>query len=366
MLIPLPEVDSAIYITQEPLSQLSFLLKKSYSQAILISDTSVFSIYGDKYLQALQALPFLSILPIIISPGETSKNWEIAYTCWNKMHQAHIDKQAVVISLGGGVVSDLAGFVSACYMRGIDVIHIPTTLMGMVDAAIGGKTGINLETGKNVVGIIYQPKYIFINPDFLGTLPQKEFIASLAEVIKYGIILSPELFEFLENNSQNILEKKPNTIRTMIEVCCQLKAKIIKMDEKENNIRAILNFGHTFGHAIETCTQYQQYLHGEAVAIGLSCAFYTSHLLGLIPEDLIHRLHQLLDHLQLPYSLPIDIAPETLMQAMYKDKKTARGVLQLILLKALGEVEVKTQVASDLVIQALNLKKLHESPHEKS
>ncbi|MBN9376923.1 MAG: 3-dehydroquinate synthase [Chlamydiales bacterium 38-26] len=366
MLIQLPEVDSNIQITSEPLSQLSFLLKKNYSQAVLISDTSVFSIYGREYLHLLHKLPFLSILPITIPPGETSKNWEIAYDCWNKMHQAHIDKQAIVISLGGGVVSDLTGFIAACYMRGLDVIHIPTTLMGMIDAAIGGKTGINLESGKNIVGIIHQPKCVLIDPNFLETLPQKEFIASLAEVIKYGIILSPELFEFLETNTQNILEKKPNTLRTIIEVCCQLKAKIIKVDEKENNVRAILNFGHTFGHAIEASTQYRQYLHGEAVAIGLSCAFYTSHLLGLIPRDLIHRLHQLLDHLQLPYSLPIDITPETLIQAMYKDKKTSRGVLQLILLKALGEIEVKTRVTSDLVIQALNLKKLHESPHGKS
>lgn len=359
MQISLPELDTTILISNSSkfLDLKSFLIsEKTYSSAVIISDSNVFPLYGVSLIEQLKNLKSLSIIPIILEPGETSKNLDTATTCWQDMHHAGVDRQSLVIALGGGVVTDLAGFVAACYMRGLDVIYIPTTLMGMVDAAIGGKTGVNIAGGKNIVGVIQQPKLVLISQHFLQSVPEREFISGLAEVVKYGIIADSSIFELLENDAAAVLSRDPQIMNTLIQRCCRVKTDIVQKDAKEHNLRAILNLGHTFAHALEAATNYVSYTHGEAVSIGISCAFYTSRILGLIDDSLIIRLHDLLKKLKLPLALPASLLPETLIDFMYGDKKTLGGKLSLILVKKMGQVEKFLNVDPQMILRALKEK----------
>jgi len=326
---------------------------KSYSQVIIISDSTVYSLYGQALLDQLHAF---HVTNIILDSGESIKNINTATNCWEEMHRLGADRHSLIIGLGGGVITDLAGFVAGCYMRGIDVIHVPTTLMGMVDAAIGGKTGINLSRGKNVVGLIHQPQQIFILPHCLQSLPDQEFIAGLAEIVKYAIILNPLLFQMLEENATTILSREPFLIHQLISECCKIKTNIVRQDEKDIGIRQILNFGHTFAHAIEAATQYTLFTHGEAVSIGISCAFYTSWVMQFIDHSLIIRLHRLLKRLKLPIDLPRHLIPEKLISFMYGDKKSVAGQLNLILINEIGNAQLYNDIDPLLILKALNLK----------
>lgn len=316
-------------------AQLAFSLS-NYSSCILISDKIVFPIYAPPLVAHLkQTIPTHSI---VLSQGESEKTIENALTCWQEMHAQGVDRKAVVISLGGGVTSDLAGFVSGCYMRGIDLIHIPTTLLGMVDASIGGKTAVNIPTAKNLIGLFYQPKQIFFIPEFLNTLPEREFKSGLAEVIKYGVIADAHFFEFLEANVKNILNRDPATLNHLINRSCAIKSAIVEADFQEKDLRAILNWGHTFAHAIETATHYNTYLHGEAVAIGMCCAAALSTELHLAPPEFANRLTNLCVAFGLPTKLP-KLQIKTLIELMQKDKKATKGKLTFIVASGLGKVK---------------------------
>jgi 3-dehydroquinate synthase len=325
----------------------TYLQSRNYSSIVLISDKNVFPLYGTDLVSRINCHP------IIIKVGEASKSLEVATSCWNEMHAHGCDRQTLIIALGGGVVTDLAGFVAACYMRGVDVVHIPTTLMGMIDAAIGGKTGVNIPSGKNIVGAFHQPQKVIVQSSFLNTLPDREFIAGLAEIVKYAIITDVNLFELLENETNRILARDPEILEILLKRCYATKSEIVKADEKEQGVRALLNFGHTFGHAIECASHYKLYLHGEAVAIGINCAFYTSLLLNLIDATLIDRLHELLRRLKLPFSLPEALPAEELLYLMYGDKKTVDGKLNLILVKEIGQAILVKDVKADLVLKVL-------------
>ncbi len=344
--------DTTLYSLFSNIEDLNFNSLKNYSSAILISDVTVYGLYGPFITEKVKKSLNLSVHRILIPSGESSKNIETAQYCWKEMHRLRVDRQALVIGLGGGVITDLAGFVAACYMRGLDVVHIPTTLMGMVDAAIGGKTSVNMESGKNIIGAFHIPKHVYISTYFLQTLPERDMRAGLAEVVKYGIIAEPLLFERLER--QDVLNDL-EILDTIIAKCCKIKTCIVKQDVKDGGLRAILNFGHTFAHALETATNYTYYLHGEAVAIGMSCAFFMSHVLGLINETLIERLHCLLKKLKLPVDLP-RMPPETLLKLMYGDKKTYGGKLNLILVKEIGCVEQVSNVDPQIILKAMNMK----------
>lgn len=360
MFLDLAELKTRIIISSHPdFTDLKLFLseRSPYSGVAIISDSNVFPLYGQSIIELLKTLNISIITPIVMDPGEHTKNLNAAQFCWEEMHRTGIDRQSVVIALGGGVITDLAGFVAGCYMRGIDVIHIPTTLMGMVDAALGGKTAVNIASGKNIVGIIHQPKLVFINPHCLQSLPEREFLAGLAEVVKYGIISDSSLFERLEKDADAIIAKDPMILNSIIERCCKIKSDIVEKDEREQGLRLILNLGHTFAHALETATHYAIYLHGEAVSIGMSCAFYTSHVLGLIDDSLIIHLHRILKKLKLPFELPDEPSVETLIDFMYGDKKTVNGKLNLILVKKMGEVESFINVDPQMIFNALTLKK---------
>lgn len=331
----------------------TFLLNKKPSSIVVLSDTTVFSLYGDPLLEFLKSFGIKSLVSIVLDPGEISKNLETVKTCWEEMYREGIDRHSLVIGFGGGAVTDIAGFVASCYMRGLDVVYIPTTLMGMVDAAWGGKNGINLQGGKNIVGSILQPELVLVEPSYLQSLPEREFVSGLAEIVKYGIIADPTLFERLEETGPDLLTRNSEIMLEIIQKCCNLKNEIVQKDEKDKGLRAILNLGHTFAHAIEAATNFSIYLHGEAVAIGLSCAFYLSFILGMAEENLIFRLHDLLKKLNLPTALPDIPPPENLIEFMYRDKKTVHGQINLIAVEKIGSVKQLFNVEPELILKAL-------------
>lgn len=335
--------------------QLAAYLKKidkQYSHCFIISDSTVFALYGEKLKSRLNELK-LPIALYLLSEGECAKSLENAMSCWNEMHIHQCDRDTLVIGMGGGVVTDFAGFVAACYMRGVDLIYIPTTLLGMVDAAIGGKNSVNLPSGKNIVGTLHHPKSLFIPIECLKTLPAKEFCSGLAEVIKYGVSYHPALFEFLETHMSEILLGNETAIRNIIQSCFTIKKEIVQKDPTDRGLRSILNYGHTFAHALETATDYRLYRHGEAVSIGMHCAALTSTFLGYTDDSLVKRQKALCQKAQLPTSFPSNISTESMIQLMKGDKKAISGKINLIVPEKIGKVCKVTNVDPTIIKDAL-------------
>jgi 3-dehydroquinate synthase len=348
MKIKLLEFNSSIEIVESGFGPLQeFLQSHSYTKCIIISDQTVYPLFEKPLKEILTAvqLPFACSL---ISPGETSKTLGEAETCWGQMHLEGLDRHSLVIGLGGGVVTDLAGFIASCYMRGIDAVYIPTTLLGMVDAAIGGKTGVNLPNGKNLIGTITHPRQILISLSTLKTLDPREISAGLAEVIKYGIIGKPELFLFLERHIDDMLQLKWESVMDVVQQSCLFKTEIVKQDEREKGERSFLNFGHTFGHAIEAATYYHTYLHGEAVAIGMCCATYLSWKLGMADREFFERTENLCAKAGLPTKLP-HLPIKRLVELMKMDKKARGGKIHLILGSKIGKVVQVTDIDEDFI-----------------
>ena len=327
----------------------SYLEEKKYTKCLILSDQTVFPLYGEPLINQLNLPHHYCLIP----PGEQSKTLDQATYCWKEMHRHQFDRDTLVIGIGGGVVTDLAGFVASCYMRGVDTILIPTTLLGMIDAAIGGKTGVNLLSGKNMIGTFHHPKRIFIISECLQTLPPRELRSGLAEAIKYGIIQDPSLFEFLERNMQSILANHTENLQAVIQSCCAIKAKIVTEDPQEKGLRAILNYGHTFAHAIETATHYNTYLHGEAVSIGMHCAALTSQLLGLVDQTFVKRQNALCQQAGLPILLPHEISIDQLIELMHGDKKSRAGKINLIVAEKIGTVKKIANVDKLLIKDAM-------------
>ena len=297
-----------------------------YPSAFLITDDQIGKIY-----------PFFSNLKQFHVPlGEKSKSLEMARSIWNEMWEEGCDRKTIIIALGGGVITDLAGFVASCYMRGIDYISIPTSLLGMVDASIGGKTGVNLPNGKNIIGSFYPPKEILIDPNVLETLPERQFRSGLAEVIKTAFILDPDFFTFLENNMEKILDREENILISVIRRTIELKLSVVEEDPKDQGRRAILNWGHTFAHAIETATNYNEYEHGEAVAIGMGCEARLSQEMNLLSSDVVSRLDKLIERAGLPSTVPV-IDVEELVSHMKRDKKSISKNITCIVAEEIGK-----------------------------
>lgn len=326
-----------------------FLDVSPYTTSVIISDSLVYPLHGEQIKKQLEIPAFSFVFPA----GETSKTIQTAEQCWRSMSKNNLDRRSLVIGLGGGVVTDLAGFVAATYMRGIDLIQIPTTLLGMVDASIGGKTGVNLPEGKNLVGAIYQPNHIYISIPLLATLPQREMSSGLAEVIKYGVIADYKLFTYLENNIERIIAHDSDALYHIIERSCEIKADVVSRDEREKGERAILNFGHTFGHALETITNYSEYTHGETVAIGMCCAARLSIKLGLCHAEILPRLENLCERAKLPVKLPQGINIDHFIELMTRDKKAQSRKLNLILVQKFGKVDrfndIEKQTIKDIL-----------------
>lgn len=339
MLILITQHPCHIVITDNECNALEEYLKKretTYSQCTIISDETVFSLYGEQLQQFLLSHNIPTSY-MTFPVGEINKTLETASQCWMKMHEKGVDRHSLVIGLGGGVVTDLAGFIAAGYMRGIDVIHLPTTLLGMVDAAIGGKTGVNLPTGKNVIGAIHHPQLVLVSPRYLKSLPTREMQSGLAEVIKYGVIWDADFFHYLENYVPQIRQCDPEVIGKIVARSCEIKAEIVQKDSQNRGVRDILNWGHTFAHAIETATGYMTYLHGEAVAIGMHCAAHASHALGFAQRDFIERQDNLCHQLGLSTQFPA-ISIDRCIQLMVRDKKAIAGKISLIVAEKIGRV----------------------------
>lgn len=301
------------------------------------------------YLDALRAnLEGKSIESISLPDGEAHKTVATVTSVIDKLVDVGANRDTTVIALGGGVIGDIAGFAAACYMRGVDFIQVPTTLLAQVDSSVGGKTGVNHPQGKNLVGAFHQPGIVLIDTDTLSTLPERELKAGLAEVIKYGAIVDADFFAWLEANVEALLEKDTDALTHAIQRCCELKAEVVADDEREIGRRAILNFGHTFGHAIEHCQGYGEWLHGEAVAAGMIMAAALSD----IGKGEVARLEDLVRRAGLPVTPP-SIGALAMMDAMGLDKKIANKQLRFVLLNELGDAAVRSDIDSDQLATAL-------------
>mmetsp|Transcript_20464 Transcript_20464/g.50868 ORF Transcript_20464/g.50868 Transcript_20464/m.50868 type:complete len:447 (-) Transcript_20464:63-1403(-) len=306
----------------------------SGKQALIITNDRIAPMgYLEKYEKLLA--PHNEVHTLVLPDGEEKKTLETLQLILDKALEEKLDRKCTFIALGGGVIGDMVGFAAAVYQRGVNFIQIPTTVMAMTDSSVGGKTGVNHPLGKNMVGAFHQPQCVLIDTDSLSTLPDRELQSGIAEIVKYGLIRDSDLFEWLEDNMEKILARDPAATRFAVKRSCENKAEVVKEDEKEAGVRATLNLGHTFGHAIESGSGYGTWLHGEAVAIGTAMATTMSAQMGWIEVDLVERTYKLLQKANLPVELPLDspMNQETFLKYMAADKKVANGKLRLILLK---------------------------------
>ena len=328
-----------------------FIATGGATNALLVSDATVFDIYGGRAYQALKD-GGLTASGFIIAPGEPSKCAAALAEGYDACFESELSRKSPIIALGGGVVGDLAGYLAATYMRGVPFIQVPTTLLAQVDSSVGGKTAINPPRAKNSIGAFYQPQAVFIDVSTLETLPDRELKAGLAEVVKYGVIRDEPLFRFLETHQNELKSKNPETLISVIESCCRIKAEIVSEDETESGVRALLNYGHTFGHAVETLCGYGVYLHGEAVAIGMRAAGQYAEAVGLWSSDDSVRQSALLDALDMEYPAP-DIDPDAVRTAMNVDKKTVGKKLKLILPERIGSAIRSTDINESALMDAI-------------
>ncbi len=323
-------------------------------RGVVISDTNVAPLYGEALCQSLQRADY-EIALLTVTAGESSKSLRQANRLLEKLPSLRLDRQSFIIALGGGVAGDLAGFVAATYLRGINFIQIPTSLLALVDSSVGGKTGVNLPQGKNLVGAFYQPRLVVADTATLKTLPKRELRSGFAEVIKYGAICDAAFFRWLERDYRRVLRLESDAVRKAVRRCCELKAKVVSADERESGLRAILNFGHTIGHAMEALVEYEGLLHGEAVAAGMCCAGCLSvKRAGLKCAD-ARRLRGLIKASGLPTHLGAQFTPEELLAAMWLDKKALAGKVRFVLLKRLGATVVSDQVTDSDVEEVLHV-----------
>ena len=331
----------------------SFLSPRCQTEhAVLITDTTVDSLYADRLGDQLVKAGW-DVHLLVVDPGEQSKSTDVASQLWETMLTEGVDRQTVVVAVGGGVVGDLAGFVAATYVRGIPFVQIPTTLLAQVDSSVGGKVGVNLPGAKNMVGAFWQPQGVLIDVEVLGTLPEREYRAGLAEVVKYGVILEAAFFDFLQQHLEAIHAQDPQVLTTIVRQCCRLKAEVVQQDERETTgLRAKLNYGHTFAHALEAIGSYGQLLHGEAVAMGMCCAARLAARMGRVDETFVEKQLCLLRAFNLETTLP-NYSPDELLRLMYHDKKVEQGQLRFILPDRMGHVELVGDVRPDDILAAL-------------
>jgi 3-dehydroquinate synthase len=315
--------------------------------AFLISHPSISDLYGATVTTALQTSGF-KVSTYLVPEGEESKTLTFASQLFTHLVQSGADRQSLICALGGGVVGDLSGFVAATYMRGIPYVQIPTSLLAMVDSSIGGKTAVNHELGKNLIGAFYPPQAVFTDITLLQTLPEREFLCGLSEVVKAGVIADADLFTFIENHVEAVQERQEEALLRLIEGAIAVKVDVVQQDPTERGVRAILNFGHTIGHALEAVTAYTQYSHGEAVAIGMALVALLSERLGYCQTAARQRLIALLSALRLPVTYTGIIA-EHLLDAMAHDKKAVQGSARFVLMQDIGSVTYNQQVPFDAV-----------------
>jgi len=319
----------------------SLVSSRGAGRAVVIADAAVAASHAARATAALRAAG-IDVLALSVPAGESSKSIGEAGRLWNECARHAVDRRTHVVAVGGGVVGDLAGFVAATFARGLPVWQVPTTLVAQVDSAIGGKTGINLEAGKNLVGCFWQPTGVVADIETLGSLPDREFTSGLAEVVKYGMILDAAFFSWLEANLPAVLAREPAALLHAVERSAAIKADVVERDEREQTgLRAALNYGHTFAHAFETAAGYGTLLHGEAVAIGMACAARLAAALGRVTADVVARQDALIDACGLPRRLPRSAGSvDELLAIMARDKKSIGGRLRFVLPSRIGHVDL--------------------------
>ena len=328
--------------------------QKLGQRCAVISDATVARRYRKPALASLKAAGFETIF-ISQPAGEQAKTLKNVQACYDQLAKHRIERGSFIVALGGGVVGDMAGFVAATYLRGIDFVQVPTTLLAQVDSSVGGKVGVNLAAGKNLVGAFHQPKFVLCDLDTLRTLPAREFRAGLAEVIKYGIIYDAKLFTRLERDLPKLLQQHPATLAAVIARCCQIKAAVVGLDENETGLRAILNFGHTLGHGLEAISKYGKYLHGEAISIGQVAAARISQAQAGLPAKDTARITALFKNTGLPTSVKLTLAQtKRLFTAIQLDKKVTAGQINFVLAKKIGQVLTGQKVQPAQIRQSLN------------
>jgi 3-dehydroquinate synthase len=310
------------------------------TQAVIVTNTCVSPIYGQA-LKASLSTRYARVSMLELPDGESFKTWATLQTIFDHLLGGACDRKTVLFALGGGVVGDMAGFAASCYMRGVPYVQVPTTLLAQVDSSVGGKSAINHPLGKNMIGAFYQPERVICDLDTLNTLPRRELAAGLAETIKYGPIADADFLQWIEDHLDGLLGRDPEVLSYAVRRACEIKAWVVEQDEREGGLRAILNFGHTFGHAIEAGLGYGQWLHGEAVACGMMMASALSERLGLMPRSFVDRMERLLKQAALPVRAPA-IGIDRFVELMQVDKKAEAGQVRFVVIESLGRAALRT------------------------
>jgi 3-dehydroquinate synthase len=330
----------------------------------VISDSNVARFHSEAALSSLAGAGFDPVL-VTVPAGEAAKSLRSVQVCYDELAEHRLERKSFVVALGGGVVGDLAGFVAATYLRGIPFVQVPTTLLAQVDSSVGGKVGVNLKAGKNLVGAFYQPRFVLCDLETLDTLPEREFVSGLAEVIKYGIIYDGALFRRLERDLDSMLKRDEGILAKVIARCCAIKAEVVGQDETESGLRAILNFGHSIGHALEAISGYGKFLHGEAISLGqIAAAGISRDLLGLSPAE-VDRIRGLLARCGLPTQIRLtESRQKRLLAAMRLDKKVSDGQIKFVLARTIGRVEFGQSVPQNVLDKTL--RELRQGPLRRS
>lgn len=354
--VKLPQNSYEIAIASHSLKELGQQMQqlKLGKKVVVVSNPEIFGHYGKTCLESLEAAGF-ETASHLIPAGEEHKHLGSIQQLYDTALANHLERSSTLVALGGGVIGDMTGFAAATWLRGINFVQVPTSLLAIVDASVGGKTGVNHPQGKNLIGAFYQPKLVAIDPSLLKTLPPREFRAGMAEVIKYGVIWDEDLFTKLEHHPQlDTLESVGDELlETIITRSCQAKAEVVSQDEKESGIRAILNYGHTIGHAVESLTNYKQFVHGEAVAIGMVAAGKIAVTMGLWTQELAQRQDTLIAKTGLPTEMPPEVSITQILQTIQSDKKVKSGKVRFILPTAIGKVILSDRVTPEIIQQAL-------------
>ena len=327
-----------IYVGAGILDSLGQRLREAglVGKVAVVTNPTVAQLYLDAVHGSLDYAGF-EVIPILVPDGEEHKTFKSLTTIYDRLIAERCERKSSVLALGGGVIGDLAGFAAATYLRGVPYVQVPTTLLAQVDSSVGGKTGVNHDNGKNLIGAFYQPKLVLIDVNVLASLPRRELLAGLAEVIKYGIIEDPQLFRDLEKKLAKIVALDRELLQRIIVTSCSIKARIVEMDEREENQRAVLNFGHTIGHALEAATDYRQFLHGEAVAVGMVKAAMLSVQHGFCDQQSFERILKLITEAGLPSEMPATLSLQSVIEAMQLDKKATDGRIKFVMSEGIGK-----------------------------
>ena len=347
----LGEKSYPIYIGENLLSQADYITKHiTGNQVMIVSNTTVAPLYIDKVKSLITDF---EVSEVVLPDGEQYKNLDTVNQIFTNLLENRFDRSSTLIALGGGVVGDMTGFAAASYQRGVNFIQIPTTLLSQVDSSVGGKTGVNHPLGKNMIGAFYQPKAVIIDVETLNTLPNREFSAGMAEVIKYGLLGNENFLSFIEKNVDSLMIKEKTTVIDAIYQSCKDKADIVAEDELEAGKRALLNLGHTFGHAIENSMGYGNYLHGEAISIGMYMAAVMSEKEGFIDQSQVSRVKSILENCELPTRLTGKINFSDFSKSMSVDKKVLKGKIRLVLLKPIGAAFISDDYHKEFLDQTI-------------